>query len=139
MQFVYNSEKLNGRIFFSFFADGRLKGFDLQVEDIDEKLRLWFLKNLPTDVADMKRRYNKGQLVQLNTNVTFDEFWEAYDYKVDKAEAIKQWEKLSQQSRDMAYAKIPEYRTSCTRRGIALIYPSRFLKKEYFLTDWRKI
>jgi len=61
--------------------------------------------------------------------ITFEIFWNKYDYKKDKENALKQWNKLKQEDQLSAYKGIDKYKRTCGGFGQpAMVYPERYLK-----------
>ena len=66
---------------------------------------------------------------------TFEEFWDLFNYKHDKGDAIKAWDKINTKSKVLAMEYIPKY-VSVTTNGrdgndgcIARRYPATYLNK----------
>lgn len=61
-------------------------------------------------------------------NTGFNEFWEAYAYKVgNKARVMKKWAALPEEDRISAMVAIPHYKGFAQRRGIERVYPETYI------------
>lgn len=81
-------------------------------------------------IDETKIKNNIGSIEILNiTNISFDDFWQKYNYKKDKQNAIKEWNKLSSEDRRSAMDGIRKYK-SCNGgySQPAMVYPERYLK-----------
>lgn len=66
---------------------------------------------------------------EVNRKVTFDMIWERYAYKVDKALALAEWNKLTEEERVAAYDFVPFYFAQLKANGgLAKKYLVRYLK-----------
>lgn len=64
----------------------------------------------------------------LNNTPTFQQFWNAYNYKRDKFRAKQAWDKMNDDDKRNAVSRIAAYREDCERRSIPMVYGVRYLR-----------
>lgn len=98
--------------------------------DLDETRLENFLNILPK-TAKAAEVLDKAPLkvTKVLADVTFDMFWERYNYKVDKEVARKRWNAMSSTERIKAFNYIQKYKVSL-KPGIDVMYPSTYLSKK---------
>lgn len=107
---------------------------EVQVSNIDvPEHRLWPFHHAPLQEAEVRRVFSQGHLRFTVLQVTFDEFWRRYAYKEGKKDAQKAWERMNEQSRQLAYDHIERYRAACMRDRKHLMYPATYLRAERWL------
>lgn len=128
-QYQYHSARLNSNVKLTY--DGGL----LSAAEIEN----------PREVADQpvvhfhntEKRFIEScaqhnvQFVELTAAVTFEMFWESFDYKVDKAEAMRIWDKMVESERIAAFRYIPAYKSMLKRNNeIGKKYPKTYLRQK---------
>lgn len=90
-----------------------------------------FLSILPMHVSGLKE-LNKAPIVvtTISKIVTFEDFYKAYGYFVDRQVANDRWDKLSDKDKIEAYNAIPAYFAFCDRQRVAKKYPSTYLNNQ---------
>lgn len=89
-----------------------------------------FLQKLPLTRQGVKALQAGGIIVNhIKADVTFEQFWQRYDYKVDKETAHRRWNNLTLTDRIKAYNFIMKYKQT-VKPGIDLMYPSTYLSKK---------
>lgn len=133
--YILTSKQFEGYVVFEFDADGLLSRFDSSEAVLNEEQRVWLLKRLPRHLEEVKEVLAKSKHAKLVKQqvkgVTFEMFWDKYDYKSrsSKKVARTRWKRLSQNDRDRAYAYIPVYLRSIPP-GIAMKYAETYLSQE---------
>lgn len=69
-------------------------------------------------------------------DVTFDDFWIKYGKKVDKQQAIKEWNKLKDFEQSEAYQGINPYNKFCEKDGRSRKDPCRYLSNKCWLNEY---
>ncbi len=90
-----------------------------------------FLEVLPKHVSGLAT-INRAPIVvtTISKEVTFDDFWEAYNYKVDKEVAKNRWGNLTAKDRVAAFNYIPAYEDFLKKKTVAKLMPSTYLNKK---------
>jgi hypothetical protein len=122
-------------VFFGYDEDGLLVRFEIRGKAT--KLQIaWLHKNLPTTsesfLAFKKMVENSGQkakIVEVQPDLSFEKFWEAYNYKVGKKAKAKQiWDGMEQGSKVAAMEYIKKYnRWLSDHISVEKQYPTTYL------------
>lgn len=74
----------------------------------------------------------KTNVVKIEQKITFDMFWDKYNYKHvgGKVEASKAWEKLSDKDKQEAYQYITVYDSMLKVNPVAKLYGASYLNKK---------
>lgn len=89
-----------------------------------------FLKRLPHHVSGLKDFTAPIVVTTVKQELTFDDFWEAYNYKVDKEVARRRWNALTTKDRIAAYNFIPAYDDFLKKKSLGKLYPSTYINKK---------
>lgn len=87
-------------------------------------------------------KYNKDNnkeykyITPSDEGVTFEQFWDAYDYKKSKKAAERAWNRLSKADKKAAMNAIQVYKQDCVRCGRDMQYAQRYLKEKTFEDDF---
>lgn len=92
-------------------------------------------------LSDNKEIENKKRLSNDNQKVDelFDKFWNEYDYKKSKKDAIKAWDKLTDAEKEIAIKAIPLYKQDCKHYQRSMQHPATYLNKRTFEDDFNII
>jgi len=105
---------------------------------LDEHTAVWQL--MPTQKADMQKLSIKNvHIKEVMPDLSFERFYKAYKYPVDRKRAEAIWNRMTDTNRMKAIECIAEYDKYLGRSGIAKAYPKTFLGNEYFHTDYKKL
>lgn len=72
-------------------------------------------------------------------DLSFDRLWEDFGHKMHKKQAVEAFNKCRNADRVKVFQAVPGYRKYLSRTGIASTSLERFIKKEYYNTEWDKI
>ena len=72
-------------------------------------------------------------------DLTFEVFWKKYNLKIDKDLAQKEWDKLSDVDKILAYNGIDQYDNYLSKSGEGKIYAVRYLKRRRFEVDYKEL
>lgn len=128
------SVAFTGEVVLNFNDFGLLTGFDTQGAELTEAQQIYFLKRLPKELSAIERLLagsNTAKLTEINTEVSFDMFWNRYNEKVrsSKKKAYARWVKMPQAEQIKAYNYINKYNRSLGT-GIARKYAETYLNAE---------
>lgn len=141
--YTVKGRKTNNIWEFKYSLNGILKSFKILEDEIlsDEQLS-WLKRHFPYKEATIlqwkEKIINIEVLVGL-PDLSFDAFWGLYNYKVGKANAQKQWNKLSEADKMNAIKSIKAYDGFIKRKQIAKVYPERYLKHRRFEDQFNSI
>lgn len=72
-------------------------------------------------------------------DLSFESFWNLYDYKVKKFEAEKAFKKLKEPDIIKCFLTVPGYNKYLQSKGVAKAHLSSFINKRYFEDEWQKV
>lgn len=113
-----------------------------KVELADTKLEVINSTNSPEAVAKcyffiyeigfLAATQGKLKVKEITREVTFDMFWDAYNYKAvgGKVEAQRAWNKLSKINQLMAFDYIKQYDGQVKLNNVAKLYGARYLNAQ---------
>jgi hypothetical protein len=132
-KFVVISHKYDCEITFTYSSNGILLGFEVNKALGPEDLQgivataFYYLKDLEKAYSTPKL---KGKLVELVQLLSFDDFWNKYDYIPDKKRAKDIWVKLPPHEQRRAFDYIENYNNELRRSGMAKMYAKTYLKNK---------
>lgn len=116
---------------YHFSTEGQLTGLELP-EGLGSDVMAWVKATLPLTLGDLYSLANKSskklQLVEANSEVTFEQFYEAYGNKQKRARALPIWTKLSHEDRVAAFIYIAKFKKGYIAKNLNLPYPDVYLK-----------
>jgi hypothetical protein len=99
----------------------------------NEYLHMFLFKLLPLTLEELKKVANEKSTrgyKLLPPDLSFERFWDEYDYKTDKKTTETRWKGLTEGEKMAALSFIPVYNTSLIKSGLAKLYPSTYLSKK---------
>lgn len=128
------STQFLGEVIFGFSNDGKLAYYDARDADLTVEQLAWISGRMPKHLAHINRlisQSNTATLTEINTEVTFDMFWNRYNYKdrSSKKRARQKWNRMSKGQRVKAYNYIQKYELSL-KPGIDRKYAETYLNAE---------
>jgi hypothetical protein len=123
------SHKLQATLLFGFNSNGVLNSFEIKdVELTLEKTQEVLASVHYIEAAFLKYCSDKKiPVVKVVTDLSFEAFWKAYDYKQGKVKAAQEWNKLNDNLKAAAIDGIRKYKKNIPQ-GVALVYAERYLK-----------
>ncbi len=111
-----------------------LRNMDMSNAELSEDQHIWFLKNLPRELAELQQLMAKSKsatLTEVKKEVSFDEFWNRYDEKIrsSKKKSEKIWNRLSKSDQLKAYEFIRKYEKAIPQ-GVSKKYCETYLNAE---------
>ncbi len=133
-RYSITSPEFEGELTFMYDDNGKLVWFSNDAQ-LSEAHLVYLHKNFPVIDGLMVRMAGESKtlIIRQTTNeVTFDAFWEAYNFKMDKLDAQKAWSKLTPDQQNKAFENIPSYKYFLLmRRNQATLYPATYLRGKY--------
>lgn len=140
---ILTSQNIVGEIQVLYGVDMKLVMFDLMNADLNEDQIDYFKKKAPiffTNRQEFKKAFNSDALevMEVEFEVTFDMFYEAYPKKVNKYRCEPLWNKFSESMKIKAYAGVARYKRHLAEESWrAVLDPENYLKKKAWLNDWK--
>lgn len=111
LQYSITSTLWQGEIIATYNSNQLLMSINLQNAELTENQHIWFLQHMPRDLAALQRYVDANKtltLTQIETEVTFEDFWNKYDEKTrsSKKKAQLRWNRLSKHDQVCAYRYI---------------------------------
>lgn len=135
--YILTSTEFAGQVVFDFDKDGLLIGYDMTGATLNKEQKIFILKKLPRQMAEVKALLGRSKTAKLTRRVfqkkgvSFQEFWDKYDYKSRSSKKIAEriWKNMSQKSRDKAYNHIWHYLHDLPP-AVAQKYAETYLRSE---------
>jgi hypothetical protein len=140
-KYILTSPNFEGEIVLEFSLEGTLRSFKNDAT-LNEVQLDWLSKNFPMNIQTVNEIIKKSKMkaTYIPAEVTFEQFWDEYDYKVDKAQAKKVWDKMKTGEKLAAVNAIKSYKFYLqSNPGISKIYPERYLKNKRWEVDYIKL
>ncbi|CAN5309200.1 hypothetical protein BH09BAC1_BH09BAC1_14280 [soil metagenome] len=123
-----------GEVLFSYNAEGYLWKYEVKAELATSQIRL-MLERIPLTEEQLQPLIagKQARITEVKPNVTFDHFWEQYDYKEGtKKRAEKLWNSLTSKEKLLALYYIPKYNLKLATSKVAKQYPETYLSTKRF-------
>lgn len=114
LKYTLTSTMWSGEVIVSYNNEQLLILLDLNNAKLTEKQQIWFLQRMPRDLAALQKLVQENKtltLTQIQTEVSFEDFWNKYDEKTrsSKKKAQLRWNRLSKHDQVRAYRFIDKY------------------------------
>lgn len=134
MTYSLTSSAFTGEVVFQFNESGLLISYDATSANLSEKQQVFLLRNLPRELSEVKQMIANSpnaKFVQINTEISFEMFWDRYNEKVrsSKKKAQLKWNRMSMTERAKAFYHIARYEGSIPN-GVAKKYAETYLNAE---------
>ncbi len=133
LKYALTSTVWVGEILITYNPAGLLVNLDISNASLSENQHVWFLKNMPRELAELQKLVSTLEtltLTQVEIEVTFDMFWNKYNEKLrsSKKKSLTTWSRLPKAERTKAYNYINKYEQSI--QGTAKKYAETYLNSE---------
>ena len=134
LKYALTSTAWTGEILLSYNASYFLTNLDISMAELSEQQHMWFLKNMPRELAELQQLVSKLDtltLTQVELDITFDMFWDRYNEKIrsSKKKALTAWKRLPKAEQTKAFNYIVTYQKNILP-GIAKKYAETYLHSE---------
>ena len=126
---------MEGFVEFMFDENNLLVKMDTTTAVMSAKQQEWLLKKLPTELSEVETLLKNAKSAEfieiIEGSVTFEMFWDKYNYKAlsSKKKARDKWLKLNESDRQKAYNYINKYKSNINY-GTAPKYAETYLNHE---------
>lgn len=107
---------------------------------MNEKQRNWLWGVIPKHATalDELGKIKSITITPIDSDLSFDAFWDAYDYKQgNKKRAKKHWDKMNNATRAIAMQKVKEYNFYIQHQSFGKVFAERWLGQERYENDFR--
>lgn len=116
-KYLLTSSKWDGEIEVVYNDLNLMVSIDISRADLAEKQQIYFLRDLPREMAELEILKQKSPtlvVTEVVQEVSFEKFWNHYDEKIrsSKKRAEKAWNKLNKTDQVRAYNYIDKYKQS---------------------------
>jgi hypothetical protein len=129
--FIFTSPLFKGFMHFEYDEEDVLIKFENNAT-IDLVQLKYLQGHFPFVLQDLDKIKGAHGKFEEHVDITFDTFWNNYDYKRGKVSAQSQWNKLSDEAKHKAIQYIPKYKFSMKTKGQELLYAERYIKFRRF-------
>lgn len=137
-RYILTSQKFSGQILLSFNPRGTISCIDLINADIDAHATAHFMRSVPLLESNLPTAFSSEvTIVADNFKVSFDEFWHAYNHKINKKRCIPLWDKMSVSQQVKAFYGVREYDKYLEKNKRMKCDPERYLRDEMYENEWR--
>lgn len=137
-RYILTSNKFSGQILLSFNHRGTISQIDMINAELDAHDTANFLRSVPLLESNLPTAFSSAvTIVQDNFKVTFEEFWHAYNHKINKKRCIPIWDKMSLSQQVKAFYGVREYDKFLARAKRIKCDPERYLRDEMFENEWK--
>lgn len=112
------------------YAEDMLVSVEIEMELSGEQHE-WFWSRVPIFLKELDRLKNaKIKIINEPIDLSFEVFWDQYDYKVGKrSRAKKLWEAMSASERVSCLLKIKAYKFWLAHKNVDTVYPETWLSQ----------
>jgi hypothetical protein len=140
MEYLLTSTQFEGSLSLKYDDKGWLNEFKLEAVLTDVQLK-YFYDNLPRREELLSTSYATSKtlsIVKVMKELTFESFWNAFNYKMGKLAAEKQWNKLNDADKLACMKSIKKYHGYlASKPGIEKVYPERYISKRRFEDEYK--
>jgi len=139
-RFLITSSAFTGEADILYDGDGRLVKLDLIATNMPAAIVNIFKEKVPGQIERLETAFTPGSvtIVETSYEVTFEMFWNKYDYKVNKKRCEPLWSKLSKASQVEAYIGVDAYNKFLKGTGWRKkADPEKYLRDHYWENEWK--
>lgn len=138
IKYQITSSKFNGNLLFGLTGDV----FTLieNNSDLSKEQMNWMLGVLSkgSNLKQLAQRVS-GQLSVVPTDLSFESFWNAYNWKRNRYRAEPLWNKMTEAERIECLLNIPQYHHWQRQNNVAMLNPDNYLKRAEYKTNWTQL
>ena len=114
--------------------------FSVLDADLTKVQLVGLLRKFPKEECDLNPLIASAyfSVKRIDEDLSFENFWEQYGQKIHPHRCEPIWKKMSDVKKLAALKGIASYDAYLNRKGIAKANPEKYLKWEYWKTNWSK-
>ena len=133
--YLLQSKKSEAQITISYNTSNHFQS--VKMEHCEQIQSSWMLKNMPLSLdafADFKKsNIKRFTFIEMEQDLSFGAFWEAYNYKVGKKKQAENiWKNMSKENRALAISYIKTYNSRLIESNVNKAYPTTYLNQRYY-------
>lgn len=140
IKYILTSVHYKGGVAFYYDNSGLLVFYSVLDAELTDLQLIGLLKKMPREERDLAALQESQYFTirKVTEDLSFENFWELYDKKIHPNRCEPVWKKMSDVKRLAALKGIGAYDNYLERKNIAKANPEKYLKWEYWKTDWSK-
>lgn len=126
---IITGPKIEGTIVIELDAEGTLRKLSNDA-DLNDRQKEWLSNNFPMTLEKINEMVAAGYIKAkvIECQISFESFWEKYNYKLGKKEAKRFWDKLTEGDQIVAFMNIDPYDFYLIKNPqIQKLYPASYL------------
>jgi len=134
MKYLLKHSRYEGSIIFKYDNEGRCIYFEFDCT-ITNDLWDFVFNNFPMRIESLQHKaFANFQKIEVPQDLSFDAFWNAYNYKMGKKERAKRlYELLDDHTRAIVFGAIKKYSNYLSSRpNMEKLYPETFLNQKRY-------
>ena len=137
-QFHITNTAFTGEAIATYNADGLLIKFDVSQTDMNERLVTYFKQQLPANVINLQSAFKKDTvIVESEVVISFEQFWQKYDYKFHKDRAEQLYKRLSKTNQILAFFGLDKYHKYLRKNPTqAKLHPDTYLRNKAWENEY---
>jgi len=137
-RYIITSKKFTGQIIIAYNVKGTLVLIDMTAAELDNVLTPQFMRSVPLLESHIVLSFSSDTtVVQEDFKVTFDEFWNTYNHKINKKRCIPLWDKMTLNQRVKAFYGIREYDKFLKSKNRMKCDPENYLRNEMYENEYK--
>lgn len=137
-RYILTSKKFQGQIFLSYNPRGTISIIDMMNAEIDPFSTAHFLRSVPLNESNLPTAFSSEvTIVADDFKVTFEDFWNGYNFKINKKRCIPLWDKMTISQQVKAFYGVREYDKYLARVKRIKCDPERYLRDEMYENEWK--
>lgn len=140
IKYAVTSTNFSGELYYCYNEEGLFISLEIYAAMTPTQIK-GVINTIPVykqELLDMVKTYKTMRIDEVPIDLSFDTFWKAYNYKVSKKDAYKEWKRTSDANKVIAIKAIPMYDKWWKAKGQPKVYPSTYLSKERYFDDFSK-
>lgn len=142
MQYILTGKNSKAKVVFNYDLNGYLTSLTCEGIELETQLKYLFWNEkfpfpyLETLMPAVKALSKSLDIKRVEDDLSFERFWQVYDYKVSRKKAEKLYEKLSKGQRIKIFLHLPKYENYLRAKRIEKAYPDTYLRNEKFEDEY---
>jgi hypothetical protein len=141
---IVSAPQMDGNIIFKYDLDGHLRVMENNMKTDNPEIIKFFATHVPFKEPWLIKLFHlvkerlkfKVHVQILDADLSFQSFWDAYNYKKGKFEAEREWNKLNEAERILVFKSLPRYNHYLqTHKNQDKVWANRYLKKKRYLDE----
>lgn len=108
---------------------------------LNDDQRLWLYSKVFPETEDLMKAWvlklrQKFEVIKVPADLSFDNLWNQYNYKVSKEDAVKAFNKLKEPEIIKTFLSLKDYENHLLKTKVGKAHLSRYLNGKYFNNEY---